>query len=163
MKKEFLGNFLLRSGQRLTVSDPCYNADVWCRRDMKNVLPGLYEAYAYYNNSANDKRILELLIVNTDYLKHRGKMEFIDDDIGVDAGLCGFFADKPDYTDEDWSAICNYLPFDRPVAECFRCGNKAPFKCEGVVVSSGYGDGVYTLIGAKNKEGKYYKLKLVFH
>ena len=36
MKKEFLGNFLLRSGQRLTVSDPCYNGDVWCRRDMKN-------------------------------------------------------------------------------------------------------------------------------
>ena len=32
MKKEFLGNFLLRSGQRLTVSDPCYNADVWCRK-----------------------------------------------------------------------------------------------------------------------------------
>ena len=83
MKKEFLGNFLLRSGQRLTVSDPCYNADVWCRRDMKNVLPGLYEAYAYYNNSANDERILELLIVNTDYLKHRGKMEFIDDDIST--------------------------------------------------------------------------------
>ena len=28
-------------------------------------------------------------------------------DIGVDAGLAGFFHNKPDYTDDEWAAFCD--------------------------------------------------------
>lgn len=52
--------------------------------------------------------------------------------IGVDAGLAGFFMNKPDYTDEQWHDFC----------ESIRKGD-AWIKDEGFFSSSGYGDGCY--------------------
>ena len=56
--------------------------------------------------------------------------------IGVDAGLAGFFHDKPDYTDEQWSVFCSTIA----------CG-EAWVKEEGFFSSSGIGDGEYDVYG----------------
>lgn len=53
-------------------------------------------------------------------------------DIGVDAGLAGFFHNKPDYTDDEWAAFCDRV----------RHGDAWLIK-EGFYSSSGYGDGCY--------------------
>lgn len=52
--------------------------------------------------------------------------------IGVDAGLAGFFHNKPDYTDDEWAAFCDRV----------RHGDAWLIK-EGFYSSSGYGDGCY--------------------
>lgn len=52
--------------------------------------------------------------------------------IGVDAGLAGFFHNKPDYTDDEWTAFCDRV----------RHGDAWLIK-DGFYSSSGYGDGCY--------------------
>lgn len=54
-------------------------------------------------------------------------------DIGVDAGMAGFFRDKPDYTDEEWYQFCSR--FDHR-----KCYTGLDY---GVASESGYGDGSY--------------------
>jgi hypothetical protein len=58
--------------------------------------------------------------------------------IGVDAGLAGFFMNKPDYNDEEWDAFC----------ESIHDGD-AWIKDEGFFSSSGYGDGGYPVYAYK--------------
>ena len=38
-----LGTFEMAS-DRMAVSDPCYDTDVWCRGELQDVLPGIWEA-----------------------------------------------------------------------------------------------------------------------
>ena len=38
-----LGSFEMVS-ERMAVSDPCYDTDVWCRGELQDVLPGIWEA-----------------------------------------------------------------------------------------------------------------------
>lgn len=52
--------------------------------------------------------------------------------IGVDAGLAGFFHNKPDYSDEEWSAFCDRIS-----------RGDAWLTEDGFYSSSGYGDGGY--------------------
>lgn len=58
--------------------------------------------------------------------------------IGVDAGLAGFFHNKPDYTDGEWAAFC----------ERVRHGDVWLTK-DGFYSSSGYGDGCYGVYAYK--------------
>ena len=58
--------------------------------------------------------------------------------IGVDAGLAGFFHNKPDYTDGEWAAFCDRV----------RHGDVWLTK-DGFYSSSGYGDGCYGVYAYK--------------
>lgn len=74
-------------------------------------------------------------------------------DIGVDAGLAGFFSDKPDFTDKQWAEICEWM---------FKKDKVAYFKKDlGFWTSSGYGDGCYDVY-AIEEEGKTIALKICF-
>ena len=56
--------------------------------------------------------------------------------IGVDAGLAGFFHNKPDYTDDEWAAFCDRVSH----------GDAWLIK-DGFYSTSGYGDGCYGVYG----------------
>jgi hypothetical protein len=71
-------------------------------------------------------------------------------EIGVDAGLAGFFNDKPDYTDDEWSEFCDSI----------RNGN-AWIRDEGFFSSSGYGDGCYP-VNACRINGEIVALEIRF-
>lgn len=70
--------------------------------------------------------------------------------IGVDAGLAGFFMNKPDYTDDEWSDFCDYI----------RNGD-AWIKNEGFFSSSGNGDGCYPVYAYK-QNGEITALEIRF-
>ena len=64
-------------------------------------------------------------------------MEWIGN-IGVDAGLAGFFHDKPDFTDAQWTAFCDQIKTgDTWLTDL------------GFFSVSGYGDGAYKVFAAK--------------
>ena len=70
--------------------------------------------------------------------------------IGVDAGLAGFFHNKPDYDDDAWSAFCDRI----------RHGD-AWITGDGFYSSSGYGDGGYGVY-AQEHNGEIVALEIRF-
>lgn len=72
--------------------------------------------------------------------------------IGVDAGLAGFFPDKPDFNDNEWTDFCSRMPI-----------GAWTFFEEGLGFwsRSGYGDGSYDVY-AIEEEGKTIALKICF-
>lgn len=70
--------------------------------------------------------------------------------IGVDAGLAGFFHNKPDYDDEAWSAFCD------------RVAHGDVWLMEDSFYSvSGYGDGCYGVF-AKKQDDEVVALEIRF-
>lgn len=73
--------------------------------------------------------------------------------IGVDGGAAGFFPNKPDFTQDEWSNLCDWM---------YAEDRDYYFKKDlGFWVSSGYGDGVYAVY-AIEEEGKTIALKICF-
>lgn len=70
--------------------------------------------------------------------------------IGVDAGLAGFFHNKPDYSDEEWGEFCDRV----------RNGDAWLIE-DGFYSSSGYGDGCYGVYAYK-QDGAITALELRF-
>ena len=126
------------------ITDPCYDKDVWCRMTAE-VKPGEYDCCIYrhtdkgvYNGREyNDVRVKKIGIYLDGIMPNVKLMNPIGS-IGVDAGLAGFFMNKPDYNDEEWDDFCNSI----------RKGD-AWIKDEGFFSSSGYGDGLYPVYAYK--------------
>lgn len=72
--------------------------------------------------------------------------------IGVDAGLAGFFPDKPDFDDSEWHIFCEKIFANKHNWYNDQYG----FYCQ-----SGYGDGGYAVSGIKEGE-EYIALKICF-
>lgn len=70
--------------------------------------------------------------------------------IGVDAGLAGFFHNKPDYSDEEWGRFCDRVH-----------NGDAWLTEDGFYSSSGYGDGCYGVYAYK-QDGAITALELRF-
>ena len=96
------------------ITDPCYDRDVWFRMTDVKIRKGVYTCIAWHHK---DKGTF-----------NNGEPYCYD----VDAGLAGFFHNKPDYTDDEWAAFCDRV----------RHGDAWLIK-EGFYSSSGYGDGCY--------------------
>ena len=128
--------------ENLQVTDPCYDKNVWCRLDLK-IKEGEYACYiwkqkqkdnspvatqSYYYDVGMIGMYFNGIIPNVRTRELKGY-------IGVDAGLAGFFNDKPDFTDEQWYNLCDFISAHR---------NDMFYKIkEGVFADSGYGDGEY--------------------
>lgn len=160
-----LGKFPIKSG-KIDITDPCYESWVWCRETKTDILNGEYNATAIvYDEGVWGKRIGELEIEHDSY-KNKSlvwKNEGIV--VGVDAGVCGFFDGKPNYTDDEWQDICEWFKhesdnFERPNMSVV--DPSTPFKCYGVVTSSGYGDGSYECFVKRESNGYIVGLKLVY-
>lgn len=123
------------------ITDPCYDEDAYCRENNVKVKPGMYNCHAGICVKSSDEfekgRCFFATIVHEDYkytdIPVRSWKKLCD--IGVDAGLAGFFSHKPDFNDDVWNVFCNkiykgtyWLMHDL---------------CEGFFTSSGYGDGYY--------------------
>lgn len=145
----------------VTATDPCYNHTVWCRMDGIKIKPGEYTCLAwksnhYYTDKITNKRhYYKRVHICGIYLNgeipHYKKGEEIGE-IGVDAGMAGFFQDKPDYDDDGWYNICNLMGGN----------NDAALVDEGFFTSSGYGDGCYPVYAFKNEDGEIVALEIHF-
>jgi hypothetical protein len=132
----------------IDITDPCYSKDVWCRLNNVSIKPGEYSCYAWMKaGDCGSYCAIAGIYLNNNVQE---TTELIGD-IGVDAGLAGFFADKPDYNDKEWHDFCNRV----------RKGD-AWILDEGFCTSSGWGDGEYDVYAARNENGEIVALEIRF-
>ena len=133
-------------GGKINITDPCYDRDVWCRIDAE-VKEGIYDCVVwrqtnYYEHNGEKYPVKTVSIIGIyldGVIPQQNKMEHIGD-IGVDAGLAGFFNNKPDYTDDEWEKFCKLIA-DRK--------KDAWINKEGFYSDSGNGDGYYPVYAYK--------------
>jgi hypothetical protein len=116
LERNFVGAINIPDGI-VNVTDPCYDGDVWCRMTTK-VKPGKYNCYSYIgDDNMWGKRVWinQIVIADNEYsaiAEERilsGKSWRKIGTIGVDAGMAGFFNHKPNFNDEEWSELCDWL------------------------------------------------------
>lgn len=169
VQDKFVGKINILDGS-VDVTDPCYDSDTWCASFDRKVKAGVYDCYIDITNFPsigvleeldedvmkgckkvgdteilNDHRISSLTIMYEGFKPNHFMWREVDADIGVDAGLCGFYNHKKDYDDEEWSYFCDNLTNleEYEFLTCFLQDN-------GITVSSGFGDGSYKLYEAYN-------------
>lgn len=153
----------IKLGKEVMVSDPCYTDPTWCQHKLKNVLPGEYSVYNKKHDAGDwGIRNSMLLAVHSDYKNEdlRWK-ECVAASIGVDSGQAGIF-DLPYYRKDSvfeneesnfLKEFRNYNSEEGDVWYSHMCdrtlGEQGWGHFEhGVVATSGYGDGSYTLYTA---------------
>lgn len=127
-------------GDTVDITDPCYDANVWCRMTTKCV-PGEYTGYVRISDEGEwGKRVASISIYRDDVEIELESMDKIGS-IGVDAGMAGFFNDKPDFNDDEWDKLCDKV-------------NKGNAWClyDGIFSSSGYGDGSYEVYASVDRD-----------
>ena len=137
------------------VTDPCYNADVWCRHTV-TVKPGIYNCFLEISDEGDwGNRVKRSWIIHEDIADIKGLRKSFTCECGVDAGLLGYFDNKPDFTDEEWESLCDSINWDdKFVIDQFR-GR------DGFFTASGYGDGCYDITVYK-KKGENVAIEAVF-
>lgn len=135
----------------VTITDPLYKKDFGYGAEVDNVFKGEWEASVEIKDCGSDwgDRVARLI------LKVPGqeivKSTRLPDDIGVDSATCGVFEDKPDYSGDDWSAVCDKIDISHNDYGLTSVSDA--FHCNGVWSISGYGDGGYTaVIGANEND-----------
>lgn len=158
-----LGTFEV-TGDKLCVTDPCYERTVWCAGVVGNVVPGTWQGVARYSDEgAYGKRVCQVearhVKSSPSYGDRWSQQSF---EVGVDSGQAGIFDERRypqgecgDYGDTStfYGRACEATlgRGEEDPNDAHRSGNVID---EGVVVSSGYGDGSYlceTLNGADDK------------
>ncbi len=166
LTKEYVGDLNLQNGL-VDITDPCYDADVWCRENNVKVKPGIYECNSYISD---DYRAMILTIHVKD---DQETIDKINDDnswqdtgmvIGVDAGLAGFFqSPKPDFSLKEWIKMCDLMCSENVIELLFSSERFDHIvKFEGVWSRSGYGDGKYAVYAIKNSNDEITALELRF-
>lgn len=156
--EEFVGYIQL--GDTVDVTDPCYDAEGWCRKTIPNMAPGQYACYAVISDEGKwGERVSRARIVlddgsipaqNTKAKVKRGRSWRYADYIGVDAGLAGFFANKPDFGDKQWEELCDWITAQGQKAYI----KKMPNGTDGFWTDSGYGDGCYNVYAIHEMVGR---------
>lgn len=163
----------------ISITDPCYSKDTWCRINDLKIKAGNYKCLygQCVSGELGDKgRIFELEIIHENYVDALPSLTYEDGSIraegermkdfttekigsiGVDAGLAGFFVRKDDFAkNEDWFKFCNEMGDKRVMLH-----NGPRKKWQGFFSSSGYGDGCYDVMAHKNKNGEIISLCLQF-
>ena len=139
------------------ITDPGYDRDVWCRMNGVKIHDGNYTCIAWYHTDKGEyngkpyshKVVGNIGIYLDGVIPPRKCMKEIGA-IGVDAGMAGFFHNKPDYDDDSWSAFCDLVS-----------RGDAWLLDDGFCSSSGYGDGYYGVF-ANKQNGEITALEIRF-
>ena len=141
-------------GGKIDITDPCYDKRTWCRINGVSIVEGTYNCYvvmAYDHETGGwGTRIAEIGI-ELDGVKVISGYQKIGE-IGVDAGLAGFFENKPDYTDDEWGEFCKKI----------HGYDKYWLWDVGFFSESGYGDGGYRVEAVKDENENVIALRIVF-
>lgn len=138
----------LRLDDKVDITDPGYDANVWCRTT-KKCQPGVYKGYAYISDEgAWGKRVAQLSIFKDDKKEDLDKMELIGA-IGVDAGMAGFFRDKPDFPDDAWHQFL--VDSGVFIGDAFDYSRKTYAIDYGIFSESGFGDGGYDVYANEDR------------
>ena len=139
------------------VTDPSYKQDVWCRKTIP-VVSGVYKVIVEYVNHDHWGKRINSLTIQLSRKIIRSEWKLLEEKIGVDSALCGFYQDKPDEVMEWLYDVMVKSKYPRMLLD--KDGSIQGFK--GVTVSSGLGDGVYKLYARYNKNQDIVGLMLDF-
>lgn len=144
-------------GDTVDITDPGYDKDVKYRKNGVKIVPGTYECVAWRHNFPYEGRDDIRVCIAGIYLTgvDKNDVEWSPEefaDIGVDAGLAGFFQNKPDYTADEWRNLCDKLGYS----------DDAWILPEGFCTSSGFGDGRYPVYVARNDKDEIVALEIEF-
>lgn len=90
LEKENVGEITL--GNKVRVSDPCYDIDTWCAGTLENVLEGNYKCFSQSVDSGDwGVRVASIEVVHEDYLNIITPTELQNIDVGVDSGQAGIY------------------------------------------------------------------------
>lgn len=159
MRKFFVGTKTF-TGDPHDVTDPSYDKDVWCRVDGLKVVPGDYDCVVWITGLPGFERIGIIGIYLGGVVPNQSSMKAIGE-IGVDAGLAGFFENKPDYTRGEWHDFCDYLRDSKAEGKSY-AETHAWIRPEGFFSSSGEGDGGYTVYARKDRDGRATAVEIRF-
>ena len=146
--REYIGT--MRLDNRVDITDPCYDKGTWCRTTTE-CEPGEYTGYVTISDEGEwGKRVASIGIYKDDEVKDLDSMEYICN-IGVDAGLAGFFNDKPDFPDNKWMEFLKESGVFKADGEYDY--SKKYYDCGyGLFSESGYGDGGYDVYATPERD-----------
>ena len=172
--------FEITSG-KLVCSDLCYSIPTWCQGIVENVKNGVWGAEINLSDEGDwGMRIADLFVCNEDsFAKDNtiGEKIFNDEPMnfnaGVDSGQFGFFDFAHYRNDESAKDLKKYEFGDNYDIEegdaWYRACSDLTLGDEqwgvlpnGVVSSSGFGDGSYDVFGYKDENGEYVAFAVVF-
>lgn len=134
----------------ISITDPGYDDDCWGRKDGVKIKPGEYHCSIYTQNNGKTVHIIQIRKKNAISVPQDNADWNQIGIIGVDAGLAGFFENKPNYDDAEWEKVCNQ--FLNNGTNCWKAEKTNSFlKCNCFFSSSGIGDGMYPVYGIKDK------------
>jgi len=162
----------IKLDNKVVVSDPCYTIPTWCQIIVDDVLPGYYQPSICRIDLERPwgNRISGLSCVHEDYMGKEDelKLSWVEHSgtVGVDSGQAGIFSMESYRNDEmiGEESVYNFGDsFDMTetgdVWYRMCCDKTLSVKSwgvydEGVVSSSGIGDGSYVLYVLRNDEDK---------
>lgn len=134
------------------VTDPGYDRGEWYTSEQRLMEPGIYRLVV----DLESKRVRSSTLINEEYMGDLGDYaDEYEDYIGVDAGLAGFFLNKPNFDEqEDWVRFLEkYVWSDE---------ERPYYKCDWGLFTRTYdGDGSYKLYSIWD-ENKKIGLRLDF-
>jgi hypothetical protein len=149
---------------KVRVSDPCYDNDVWCKTMLTGVLPGKFKVEVERSDEGDwGNRVARLFVKHEDYT-HLNNWED-HSDIGVDSGQAGIFCESSYRNDIIAENIITpesdfHIVFDGEGEKWYEKMCKFTLSKDqsgiyetGVVTSSGYGDGSYPLEVIRESNG----------
>jgi len=152
-------------GEKLVVSDPCYTRDTWCAIYNITCAPGTWVGKTLEGEASGwGHRVWELLAFHEN-ASEQGPWEKYEGEVGVDSGQAGIFNDDlhprgeiGEYGDLDsfYGRACAATMDQKDPSR------RAGVITEGIVSSSGYGDGGYTLFVKRDDEGRVNACRVVF-
>lgn len=157
----------IKLGKEVVVSDPCYTIPTWCQIILRDVLPGEYVVHSKKHDCGDwGVRQSMLMVIHDQHEFDDLKWKEAPGTVGVDSGQAGIFSMETYRNDEVAERIGDgdYGPFPLQRFEagdiwyekmCSRTlgSERWGMYDGGVVSSSGFGDGSYTLyIAKKNRK-----------
>lgn len=140
-------------GSKIDITDPCYDRNAWCSMNDVRVVEGDYKCFAeFISDERFGVQVASIIIALDGETFDSSELDVIGG-IGVDAGLAGFFNNKPDYSHSEWLDFCGGL------------GDKdAWIAHDGFFSLSGFGDGVYDVYArlSASDPNAYDVLEIVF-
>jgi hypothetical protein len=172
--------FEVTSG-KLVCSDPCYSIPTWCQGIVENVKNGVWGAEINLSEQQEwGTRVASLFICNEDSFAKDNRIgekifngEPMNFSAGVDSGQFGFFDFAHYRNDESAKALELHKfsdDYDREAGDTWyrACCNLTLGDEQwgalpnGVVSSSGFGDGSYDVFGYKDENDEYVAFAVVF-
>ncbi len=164
MKTKCVGTINL--GNKVTVSDPCYESGTWCAVTLNKVLEGEFKCYIKEKKYGTwGSRVTEMVAIHNNYINavREDNYEYCID-VCVDSGTMSI-ADTVYYDNTHNNDDYSEEWYQREVCEA-TCGddnidyNIADNQC--FISTSGIGDGQYPVYGAFDSEDRLYAIKVVF-